>query len=85
MTFTGDRGGKIRRNTLSDLTKSIEEKIPTCLLTTGTLIGERFDLPRVDALFLTMPISFKGRLIQYAGRLHRSQIKMDKIFIFCPF
>jgi superfamily II DNA or RNA helicase len=42
-----------------------------CLLSTSSLIGEGFDLPELDTLVITMPLSFKGRLVQYAGRLHR--------------
>lgn len=41
------------------------------ILATGSYIGEGFDDPRLDALFLTMPISWRGTLQQYVGRLHR--------------
>ena len=41
------------------------------ILATGSYIGEGFDDARLDTLFLTLPISWRGRLVQYAGRLHR--------------
>lgn len=44
---------------------------PRVLLATGELVGEGFDHPPLDTLVLAMPISWKGTLQQYAGRLHR--------------
>ncbi|WP_416150402.1 hypothetical protein ACM26V_05335 [Salipaludibacillus sp. HK11] len=41
------------------------------LISTGKFIGEEFDYARLDMLFLTMPISWKGTLQHYVGRLHR--------------
>lgn len=44
---------------------------PRIILSTGRYLGEGFDDPRLDALFLAMPIAWKGTLAQYVGRLHR--------------
>ncbi len=43
----------------------------TTLIATGQLIGEGFDLPKLSTLFLVTPIKFRGRLIQYIGRVLR--------------
>lgn len=41
------------------------------MIATGKLVGEGFDDPRLDTLFLTLPVSWRGTVAQYAGRLHR--------------
>lgn len=67
------RGGMVAKESrataarLSRQTSSGERVI----VATGRYVGEGFDDARLDTLFLTMPISWKGTLIQYAGRLHR--------------
>ena len=55
---------------LSDL-GSMDSGAPVVILATGRLIGEGFDHPPLDTLVLAMPISWKGTLQQYVGRLHR--------------
>ncbi|MFT3906694.1 MAG: DEAD/DEAH box helicase family protein [Steroidobacteraceae bacterium] len=50
---------------------ALPPEAPRILLATGKLVGEGFDHPPLDTLVLAMPISWKGTLQQYAGRLHR--------------
>ena len=55
---------------VSDAALQVTDDQERLILATGRYIGEGFDDPRLDALFLTMPISWKGTLAQYVGRLH---------------
>ncbi|QZA96088.1 DEAD/DEAH box helicase [Pseudomonas mandelii] len=63
---------KKQRTSLISALESLPEAAPRVLLATGTLIGEGFDHPPLDTLVLAMPISWRGILQQYAGRLHRA-------------
>jgi superfamily II DNA or RNA helicase len=61
---------KLRATVMSNL-DALPPDAPRVLLATGKLIGEGFDHPPLDTLILAMPISWRGTLQQYAGRLHR--------------
>jgi superfamily II DNA or RNA helicase len=63
-------GKKQRRDTAAALA-AVPEHESRVILATGSYIGEGFDDARLDTLFLAMPISWKGTLQQYVGRLHR--------------
>jgi superfamily II DNA or RNA helicase len=65
--------GKKQRQAVTDELASIPDGVSRILLATGSYIGEGFDDPRLDTLFLAMPISWHGTLQQYVGRLHRIQ------------
>ena len=66
----GGRSSKQRADEASRLTE-IPDDEERLVLATGRYIGEGFDDARLDALFLAMPVSWKGTIVQYAGRLHR--------------
>jgi superfamily II DNA or RNA helicase len=63
--------GKKQRRTIAEAIAAVPESEPRVILATGSYIGEGFDDARLDTLFLAMPISWKGTLQQYVGRLHR--------------
>nr|WP_275097007.1 DEAD/DEAH box helicase family protein [Sedimenticola hydrogenitrophicus] len=61
---------------------ALDESAPRVLLATGRLIGEGFDHPPLDTLVLAMPISWRGTLQQYAGRLHREHADKQDVRIY---
>jgi len=62
--------------------KAIPNDAERLILATGKYIGEGFDDSRLDTLFLLLPISFEGRVEQYAGRLHRDHAGKTNVRIF---
>ncbi len=70
VTLQGRSSKKQRVAGLATL-EALAPDVPRVLLSTGKLVGEGFDHPPLDTLVLAMPISWKGTLQQYAGRLHR--------------
>ena len=70
LTLTGGKTGAEASHQREALKDTPQDR-PMVICATGKYIGEGFDEPRLDTLFLTMPISWHGTLAQYAGRLHR--------------
>jgi superfamily II DNA or RNA helicase len=70
VVLQGGMTAKERRGSVDQLA-TIPDTAERVVLATGRYIGEGFDDARLDTLFLAMPVSWKGTLIQYSGRLHR--------------
>ncbi len=74
--------GKKQRSQLALQIASIPAERPRLLLATGRYLGEGFDDERLDTLFLALPISWRGTLTQYAGRLHRLNSVKKQVTIY---
>ena len=81
IVLKGGTSGKERRQTLEQLA-SIPDASERLVLATGRYVGEGFDDARLDTLFLAMPVSWKGTLVQYAGRLHRHHPRKVEVRIY---
>ncbi len=69
--------GKKQRRAVADNLAAVPDGVPRVLLATGSYIGEGFDDSKLDTLFLAMPISWRGTLQQYVGRLHRNSPRQE--------
>ena len=77
--------GRVPKKQRTQVIKELNElpsDAPRVLLATGKLVGEGFDHPPLDTLVLAMPISWKGTLQQYAGRLHREHAGKTEVRIY---
>lgn len=70
ITLVGSESAKEKRQKMEYL-QNIPSSEPLVIVATGKYVGEGFDYPRLDTLFLALPVSWKGIIAQYAGRLHR--------------
>jgi superfamily II DNA or RNA helicase len=78
------RGGQSRKLVQQAMTRlaEIPEEQGRVLLATGRYIGEGFDDPRLDTLFLTLPVSWHGTIAQYVGRLHRLHDRKKEVRVY---
>lgn len=71
VVLKGGMGARVRAAAMQRLLPAEDDR-PLVVVATGHYVGEGFDCPYLDTLFLAAPISFKGRLVQYAGRVLRA-------------
>jgi superfamily II DNA or RNA helicase len=72
VVLRGGMGSKARKVAIARLAPT--GQAPLLVIATGPYVGEGFDCPVLDTLFLAAPIAFKGRLVQYAGRVLRPHV-----------
>jgi superfamily II DNA or RNA helicase/very-short-patch-repair endonuclease len=81
ITLRGGLGRKQIRAAMASLAQVPNDQ-PRVLLATGRYIGEGFDEPRLDTLFLTLPVSWRGTIAQYVGRLHRLHADKHEVQVY---
>jgi len=77
----GGMGAKQRKQ-VSESIALVSAHEPRMILATGSYLGEGFDDARLDTLFLAMPISWRGTLQQYVGRLHRLHENKKEVLVY---
>ncbi|GAB6009999.1 TOTE conflict system archaeo-eukaryotic primase domain-containing protein [Dysgonomonas reticulitermitis] len=81
ITLVGTDSSKVKTQTMEFLSNvPNDEKL--IIIATGKYVGEGFDYPRLDTLFLVSPIAWKGTLAQYAGRLHRDYPGKQNVMVY---
>ena len=81
ITLFGTSSQKEKRETLAKL-ESIFDNEKLIIIATGKYVGEGFDYPRLDTLFLALPIAWKGKVAQYTGRLHRNYTGKTEVQVY---
>jgi superfamily II DNA or RNA helicase len=81
LVLSGTQGKKTRSTMLRSLEDTAAAK-ELLIVATGQYLGEGFDCPQVDTLFLAFPLSFKGKLIQYVGRALRSHKDKSSVRVY---
>ncbi len=79
--MTGNNSKKEHRKILEQMHKASDDE-SMILVATGSLVGEGFDFPRLDTLFMATPVSFRGVVEQYAGRLNRDYPDKENVIIY---
>jgi superfamily II DNA or RNA helicase len=74
--------GKKQLRSLMEAMQAVPADENRIILATGKYLGEGFDLPCLDTLFLVFPFSWKGTLIQYTGRLNRTWYGKKEIQVY---
>jgi superfamily II DNA or RNA helicase len=81
LLLSGTLGKKTRSAMLESLQNTPANK-ELLIIATGQYLGEGFDCPQVDTLFLAFPLSFRGKLIQYVGRALRSHEDKNSVRVY---
>ncbi len=79
--MTGNNSKKEHRKILEQM-HQVDKNESLILIATGSLVGEGFDFPRLDTLFMATPVSFRGVVEQYAGRLNRDYAGKENVIIY---
>ncbi|MGA2400953.1 MAG: DEAD/DEAH box helicase family protein [Syntrophobacteraceae bacterium] len=74
--------GRKERKLAADKLTGISGNEPRVIIATGRYLGEGFDDARLDTLFLALPVSWRGVLAQYAGRLHRLHESKKEVIVY---